>query len=275
MTTEIKIHPAKLDFPEATQDLSTLTGTETLLSLTAKVEGFERLADLRELRTLWCSGIDAFRLDIIQRCEHLEALYIEDVRTTSLDGLRRLSKLSVLSINGATKVESLKWLDQLPPLAQLHLEHFPRVRDLSALRFHPHLHVLDVSGSMWTRMKVESFQPIGDLRDLRILYLTNIQAADGSLRPLRNLKKLSELNIADSYKWQEFAELSASLRDTECSWFEPFMNDFGERCDSCGTDLVMLTGKGQPTVCPRCRRDRVEAHTKRFENAAQQAHDSN
>lgn len=275
MTTEPKIHPNLLDFPEATGDLSTLTGTETILRLTGKAEGFELLADLHELRTLWCSAIDTSRIDIIQQCSNLEALYIEEVRAKSLEGLERLSKLSVLSIEGATRVGSLDWLAQLPPLTQLRLEHFPTVGDLSALRSHPHLDVLDVSGSMWTRMKVESFQPVGDLLDLRILYLTNIQATDGSLRPLRKLVKLSNLNIASFYTWQEFAGLSAFLRDTECSWFAPFVDCSWQRCDSCGTHLVLLTGKGLPTVCPQCRRDRVETHAERFQKVAQQALNSN
>ena len=133
------------------------------------------------------------------------------------------------------------------------------------------LRVLEVSGSMWTRMLVESFEPLGELTALENLYLTNIQAADGSLRPLGRLKNLHELHLANFHEWKQFAELSGSLPSTACSWFAPFLVFSDSHCESCEAELVMLTGKGQPTICPRCKRDRVERHRHRFEKAAQQA----
>lgn len=274
MTTTCQIHPSIQTFPPATHDLSTLTGTETALRLTAKVKGFERLTDLPDLRTLWCFNIDTTRLEIIRRCKRLKTLYIEAAKTTKLGDLGQLSDLKILSIDGASKVDSLDWLAHIPPLTQLRIQHFPRLDNLKALRFQPDLHVLEVSGSLWTSMRVESFQPIGNLAELRILYLTNIHTADGSLRPLAKLKNLDLLVTAGFHDWQEFAALSAALPDTQCSWFAPFVAGTG-RCESCGTDLVMPTGRGQRQACPQCKRSQVEAHVLRFQNAAQRAHDSN
>ncbi len=271
MSIACKLFPAKLDFPNAVKDLSSLSGEETTVRLTADAVGFHEIAGHPGVRTLWCCGIDESRLATIVQCERLEALYLEDVRATDLVDLAAVRRLSVLSVDGATKVNALEWLARLAPLSQLRLQHFPQVRTLEPLAAQGQLEALDVSGSMWTRMKVGSFAPLGDLSNLRLLYLTNIAAHDGSLRPLARLKQLQELHVARFYSWQEFAALAGSLPGVNCSWFAPFVTFESQSCDACNGSLVMLTGKRQPTICPRCSADRVRRHVDRFTRGVQQA----
>ncbi|MGE3673610.1 MAG: hypothetical protein AB7K71_28305, partial [Polyangiaceae bacterium] len=134
---------------------------------------------------------------------------------------------------------------------------------------------LDVSGSMWTRMSVDSFKPLADLTELRILYLTNIVSLDGSIQPLAKLKNLRELHTGNFYGWQEFALLAGSRPDIECSWFKPLTELPFQACEECQNNLVMLTGRRQPNLCPKCNADRVQKHVGRFmelkREAAQQA----
>lgn len=266
------LFPAKIAFPPAVEDTGDLTGNESRVHLKRDAVGFKHLADHPAMRTLWCSGIDALHLETLVRCERLEALYLEDVRVDDLEPLAALGKLRVLGVDGATRVGSLAWLTRVRPLVELRLQHFPRVRSLEHVAAQSELQALDVSGSTWTRMKVESFSPLAELRDLRLLYLTNIQCLDGSLRVIAGLDRLSELHIAGFYDWQEFAVLAGLRPDLHCQWFEPLVELGYARCDVCGSHRVMLTGKRQPTLCPRCDEDRVQRHVSRFLRVKESAH---
>jgi hypothetical protein len=266
-----KLFPAKLDFPPSTNDVARLVGDERAIRLTTDVAGFDRLASHTAVRELWCFGIDQARLEILAQCRELEALYLEDVRVAHLDALGALGRLEVLGVDGATKVASLEWLDGLRPLTQLRLQGLPRVRSLEPLSRQVTLEALDVSGSMWTRMKVDSFAWLSALRELRLLYLTNIQSRDGSLDVLAGLPNLEELHIAAFYGWEQFARLSGLRPDIRCAWLNAFLEIEHRRCDVCGGPLVLLTGKGQPTLCRQCKAGRVQKHVDRFLRVASEA----
>lgn len=272
---DCKLFPAKLDFPPAVSDVGHLAGDEEVVRLTADAVGFAQLPDHSALRTLWCFGIDDRRLAFLARCDSLESLYVEEVNVDDLEPLATLRHLHVLSIDGATKVESLSWLGRISSLSQLRLQHFPRVSTLEQISAQREVVALDVSGSMWTRMRVESFKPLEDLTELRMLYLTNIVSLDGSIQPLAELKHLRELCTANFYSWQEFATLAGVRPDIACSWFEPLSQFPHQVCEECRGDLVMLTGRRQPTLCPTCDADRVQKHVGRFiqlkRKAAQQS----
>jgi hypothetical protein len=210
-------------------------------------------------------------VDALARCAQLEALYLEDVRLPDLEPLRSLERLDVLGVDGATKFESLDWLRHMGSLLELRLQGLPRVNSLEPLCALTKLNALDVSGSMWTRMKVESFACLSDLRELRVLYLTNIQCLDGSLDVLAGLPNLKKLHIAGFYGWEEFARLSGLRPDIECDWFKPFVLFEHQACKACGSELVMLTGKRQPTICPQCNASRLQKHVHRFSRVAQEA----
>jgi hypothetical protein len=271
MSMDCKLFPAELEFPLATKDAARLVGDESAIRLTADVVGFERLARHTAVRALWCFGIDHERLEILAQCEQLEALYLEDVRVPSLEALGALGKLDVLGVDGATNVETLDWLGHLRPLSQLRLQGLPRVHSLEPLSAQVKARALDVSGSIWTRMKVESFACLSELLELRILYLYNIQCLDGSLDVLAGLPHLQELHIAGFYEWEKFARLSGLRPDVRCDWFQPFVELEHQSCTTCGCQLVLLTGKRQPTLCRQCEAGRIQRHVDRFLRVADEA----
>jgi len=271
MSIDCKLFPAKLELPPATEDAARLVGDEHAIRLTADVVGFDRLANHTAVRVLWCFGIDHKRLEILAQCEQLEALYLEDVRVPHLEALGALGRLDVLGVDGATKVESLDWLSHLHPLSQLRLQGLPRVHSLESLSAQAKLKALDVSGSMWTRMKVDSFACLSQLCELRVLYLTNIQSLDGSLGVLAGLPYLQELHIAGFYGWEEFARLSGLRPNIRCDWFKPFLEFEHQSCEVCGGQLVLLTGKRQPTLCRQCKAARIQRHVCRFLAVANEA----
>ncbi|HET6891502.1 MAG TPA: hypothetical protein VFH31_10400 [Pyrinomonadaceae bacterium] len=127
---------------------------------------------------------------------------------------------------------------------------------------------LAIAGSMWTRMKIKSLNPLSSLSNLKYLHLTNLKAEDESLRPLAALCQLEKLEIANFYPMEEFAWLSGKLRNTKCTWFRPYI-ELPFECSKCGKDsMVMLTGKGKPRLCKNCDAKRLERHVTEFESVA-------
>ena len=200
---------------------------------------------------------------------------MRDIKAEDFGCLKDLTNLRILSLETCSKAKSLAAFSGLETLSGLAITHFKNVHDLGPLAKLKSLKALAVSGSMWTRMKVDSFKPIEELKNLELLHLTNIKAEDESLRPLGELQRLKHLDIANFYPMSEFAKLSQKLRATECTWFQPYIEIKHMECKKCGgATMVMLTGKRKPTLCSHCDNKKLEKHVRDWnvhtENEAQQ-----
>jgi hypothetical protein len=87
---------------------------------------------------------------------------------------------------------NIKRISRLDPIAKLH-----------------GLEGLGVDGSVWTTQRVETLAPIGQLSGLRFLSITNLRAADKTLRPLFALRKLETFWSATWWDPEEVAQLHA------------------------------------------------------------------
>jgi hypothetical protein len=259
-----RVQPASADFPAATDDVLALAPDADSARLDAGCRNLARLPELSGLRRLWCFGARQRDVDAIAECPALEALYLDDARAIDYSALASLPGLRTLRVEGATRVSSFEQFAGFASLTTLGLEHFPRVRSLEPLAELASLVALEISGSTWTSMKVESLEPLGELTNLRFLRLANLQPADDSLAPLSRLDKLGVLECAGGYPWQEFARLAAQLSGTKCIWFSHANTLGSAHCETCGSAKVVLTGKRQPTLCPRCDAERVGRHQARF-----------
>jgi hypothetical protein len=74
---------------------------------------------------------------------------------------------------------------------------------------------------------------------------------------------------------EQYAWLSAKLPTTKCRWFAPFLDMAATgylNCKKCQqASMVMLTGKGQRTICRHCDSDKVHRHEAAFDHARQAA----
>jgi hypothetical protein len=260
------LFPALGDWPAAIERVADAREDADAIRLVAGATGLERLAGLPRLRRLWCFNVSHSGLEAIAAARSLERLYVETLATSDLALLGRLPRLSVLSIDSCTGAESLQDLSSLTSLTALSLVNFKRVRSLEPLRSLTGLRGLVVSGSMWTRMRVESLAPIGDLHALEHLDLTNLKVADDSLAPLAGLERLESLDCANFYPWAEFARLAGALPRTRCSWFDPFQPIDFESCRKCDRRTrVMPSGRGLARLCRTCDRGKLQRHVERFD----------
>ena len=200
-------------------------------------------------------------MPILTSCTQLSDLYLEQLSTSDLRFVEAFEQLNILRLDGATRVTDLRPLARFKTLRGLGIQHFPRLQTLEPLAELTGLISLEVSGSVWTRMSVESLEPFGRLTSLRFLALTNLEARDALLAPLARLTSLEELSLANFYPAEEMARLSAALPATSCDWFRPFLVVGWQSCKVCGGELLMPTGKGKRTFCAQCnplRREKLE-----------------
>jgi len=177
------------------------------------------IGKLRNLKWLLAYCVNQDCLDELAALSNLEVLYISELNATDLSPLKRCRALRNLIIKGATKVPNLDWLDGLPPLESLLLEHFKLVHDLSAVVTLRSIRAFGIEGSMWTKQKVESLSPVSELKQLEALFMANCKADNDGLKPLHKLSNLRCLQAPGFYPDNEFLDLRAALPNLECQWF--------------------------------------------------------
>jgi len=247
-----------LKAPPETKSLRLISGAKNL----------QNLESLKQLKALWCFDINEKDLQYISACNSLESLFVENIKTEKLEIFKKLNHLRVLSLETCPKVTSLEALRELN-LTGLAITHFKNVHDLAPLAGLVSLRALAVAGSMYTRMKVKSFKPLAELKELEFLHLTNIKADDESLKPLSALSNLSQLDIANFYQSSEFAWLSKKLPSTNCTWFKPYIDVTFTVCKSCGKEtMVMLAGSRKPTLCKVCDKQALAKYVSEWDEFA-------
>jgi hypothetical protein len=261
------LFPARGEWPPASEDVATIPASASRVRLVQGAKNLSHLPRLTNLKKLWCFGIDEPGLAFIARCTSLESLHIETIKGSRLDMLGALAQLKVLSLETCPSVTDLEQLGDLSRLEGLALIHFKNVHDLGPLATLSMLRALAVSGSMWTRMRVNSFEPLRGLSALRFLQLANIKSDDERLDPIGALIGLDRLDLANFYPMAEFAHLSKKLSGTTGAWLRPY-ESFPLPCKTCGNaSMVMLTGKRKGTLCTHCDAARLQKHLRDW-NAA-------
>jgi len=266
------VFPAMAGFPDAVTDVACVPKDVTSLRLVSKALNLALLLELSRLERLWCFDLNVESASMVGRLDTLRRLYVDGCRLAGLGALAGLTRLEVLSVERGTRITSLEELAPFRGVRALGVLHFPKVRSLTPLTQFDSLRALAVAGGMWARLTVESLAPLSSLRSLQYLHLTNLKARDGSLEPLASLTGLKTLELPNFYSIEEFARLSAHLRTTRCTWFSSFVPMPSSTCDRCGrASMVMLTGKGMPTLCLWCDELRVRRHDEHFKSLAASA----
>ena len=262
------IFPMRRRWDRAVDDVSKVPVDAVSIRLVSGAKNIDKLPSYTRLESLWGFDVDARALGAICDCAALESLYLDNIKTGDLSSLERLTGLRVLGLERCSKLTSLDDVGELESLQGLGITHFKNVHHLGPLARLKMLRALAVAGSIWTTMRVASFQPLQELQALEFLHLTNIKPDDQSLKPLARLTKLKTLEIANFYPAADFAWLARSLPTTECQWFRPYVEMSNLQCKKCGaTSMVMPTGKGTALTCKDCDGPRLEKKIREW-NAA-------
>jgi Leucine-rich repeat (LRR) protein len=180
---------------------------------------------LKEVKYLWfVSRVNQKMFDAACRVPNVEGLFIKWSGIKSLEALRIPKNLRHLWLGSSAGVESIDVLGELDSLFTLELQQLNRISDFSVLSKLTGLVGLGIDGSMWTAQKIDTLEPLGNLRNLKYLTLVNTRLKDKSLDPILNLTELVRFDSSWNYSESEFEKLKALPRlkygNVETSWKE-------------------------------------------------------
>lgn len=248
-------------------DLGRVPDKDKKKVIAAWVKAIPSLTHVTRLR-VW-SHVTQPLFDAIGELPQLQVLQLKWSNVRQLDAIANLRALKALSIGSSTRVESIAPMTALPSLETLDIENFKLVTDFSPLLKLRSLRGLSITGSMWSKQTIASLDPFAQMTWLTSLCIDTSHVT--SIRPLDKLTNLASLGVGGRLPYEEYAWLSAKLPNTDCQWFQPYLDlsDSGySPCKRCGRrSMVMVTGKGKPVLCRHCDEARLAEHVGLFEQA--------
>ena len=141
----------------------------------------------------------------------LEELVIFQGNFSDIQCIAKLKNLKALSIYASSRVKSLQPIGEIQNLEVLILSNFTGVTDYSPLGKLKNLKQLGIHSSMGNIIKVDSFDFLKSLKNIKNLHTTGFRLLNGDYSPVLDLEKLEFLSVnmpAYDYKiWNDrFAE---------------------------------------------------------------------
>ncbi len=264
-------------------DLSGLPPDATFLRTADTPTSLGRLEAATHLVAAWASSPSPALLEVIARLPRLRAVYVQNLRRVDIRPLARCVSVEHLLVTWAPNQADIGFLADMPSLRTLSLNDLKRL-NLETLPSLPNLTALNLSGGIWSTLKIPSLAPLDRLPNLRYLTLSNVRPADRRLMPLAKLQHLRTLELPNFFEIEEFARLAAALPETKGRALTPFFTEarvtsrgepvFG--CKECGGPKVMMTGRPAVVLCSSCDSTKIAKRVARWElaYAAQTAQES-
>jgi hypothetical protein len=265
------------------KDLSHLPPDATFLRTADTPKSLGRLEAAARLVAVWASSPSPALLEVIARLPRLRAVYVQNLRRVDIRPLARCVSVEHLLVTWAPNQADIGFLSDMPSLRTLSLDDLKRL-NLETLPSLPNLTALNLSGGIWSTLKIPSLAPLDRLPNLRYLMLSNVRPADRRLMPLAKLQQLRTLELPNFFELEEFARLAAALPETRGRALTPFFTEArtdsrGEpvfACKQCGGSKVMMTGRPAVVLCSSCDSAKIAKRVTRWELAysAQSAQES-
>jgi hypothetical protein len=219
-------------------------------SLVSEVEG----------NTAYVLGVNQEQFQKLCLLIQVRTLYFYEMRVFDLNPLLSQSGLVNLGIEWNTKLTDLSTIGRLTSLQTLLLMQTPKARDISAISKLTNLIALQIAGGLWSDNKVQSLNPISNLVNLAELRLMEVQVEKDGLRPLASCQSLKYVDFSNKYSTDDFAYLTAHLRNTKCARFAPWIR---LRLTIDGKDIE-ITGKRKPHLNSRTDQKLIEKYSNEF-----------
>ncbi len=253
-------------FGLAADTLDAVPAKARFLAISGRAPDFRNLQHFPELEIVQVyDRVTEREIAVLAQMRSLRMLSLSYIRALDADPLGKLINLVHLHCDDAPKLKRLQFLQALPRLRTLWLEHVRNLTELSEIGRLTQLCGLVLAGSVWTAMRVRSLQPLSEMLRLQQLHLVNVRVDDGSLAPLTYLTNLRQLRVPNWFRTAEFATLAAFLPTTEgpfhSPWFvepQPLDEATYSACKRCGRySRGMTLGKPVKHLCPKCDAEKV------------------
>ena len=180
------------------------------------------ISGLNSVTELLAKRVDQEFLDEICELQSLDYLEIEVLTATDLSPLLNLPRLRYLKIYGLRNAKDLTPITKIDTLRKLFIENSRNLRDLDFLDFTQPLEALGVEGSMYTKQKITTHEPLSDLKYLQAVFLSSVQLTDKNLDYLANMPNLIYLSCARFAPKSSFDSLRTLMPELVCNWCDRY-----------------------------------------------------
>ena len=256
------------NFPQKPQlfitDLNDFDKTDKSLHMSVSAKNIDRLKDL-SIENLWLIGANDKELRKILPLVNLKYLNLYQVLAKDLTILETLEQTETIILNWNTKATELWDISKNKGLKILEITDFSKLEEIDQLSLAIQISDLILGGGHDKPLKIKSISPLKGLTNLRTLSLTNLKIADDTLQPLGQLKNLKILYLSNQFETKEYAWLATRLPNTECKMFQATNS-----CKIVGADnkLVwdtMVTGRRKSFLLSTKDQIKIDKYVNDFE----------
>lgn len=175
-------------------------------------EWIDFLPTCQEIEMLWFTTNTTQKLfDSVCKLKNLIGLNIKWSNIKSLDKIVALEKIKYLSIGSSSQIESILPISTLKKLEVLRIENFKKISDFSSMSALINLKFFSIEGGMYTKQKVDTFEPFSKLTNLIYFSAVMISCVNKGIDPILKLKNLKTLNWAFDLTLQETDRLKEEM----------------------------------------------------------------
>lgn len=203
---------------------------------------------------------------VLSECQSSN-LRLYNLTIPSLEGIEKLRGVKKLTIEWAPKIEDLVPLFQMRGLTHLSIINAAKVRKLDGVERLAKLLELNLSGSrgsLTPKLRLASLEPVTRVPKLARFSLANARLEDDDISVLVRCKRLQHLDLSNQFDRAQFAYLAKHmnrrLKEPVASYRETLL-----KCEQCGANKYMITGKRMPILCRSCKGVEFEKRLSKFE----------
>jgi hypothetical protein len=210
------------DWPVCLTDAASIPHNIERLHFYREKKSHRGIRKHKSLKELVAKQVDQNFLHEICDLYNLEYLEMETVTATDISILKKLPKLRYLKIYGLRNAKDISCLTKMENLRKLFLENIKHLSDLNFLDGNQKLKALGVEGSMYTKQKIASLEPISRVKSLEAVFLSSVQLTDKNLDYLALLPQLMFLYCARFAPKSSFESLRALMPNLICNWCDKY-----------------------------------------------------
>lgn len=237
----------------------------TQLWLDGTAKDFAGLREFGELERLQLYRLPKRHVPVLAglRLPRLRSLNLRHADAEDLTFLCGFAGLETLAVWQCPKMRRLDGLERLAGLRNLALNDLGAIDSLEQLSALGELRSLALTGGIWTKQGLPSLRPLRALERLAQLNLVAAQVIDGDLGPIADLPRLTRLDLSPRhFAPDQLARVAAAHPSFLADLLE--LPDFDNwegapGCKSCKSQRkIMFLRRKKLLWCPRCEKTKLD-----------------
>ena len=209
-------------WPDCVTKVNNLPNKPTSVFFYREKKSHRGLSQFKTIKKLCARQVNQDFLNEISKIENLEYLEMEVVTAENLSVICELKKLRNLKIDSIRKAKDFTFIKNMKSLNKLFIENAKHIDSLLFLSKVHYLTALGIEGSMYTKQKIESLEPLSKLKKLEALFMSSVQLKDKNLDYLSTIPNLKYLGVARFAPKENFDSLRNKVPKLVCKWCDTY-----------------------------------------------------